>query len=168
MTYKSIPDLTDFLPEPLAKAVLNQYRLHLNGTHGLRHWIRVWKNGEELCRSTGANVEVVRLFAFLHDVCRKDEDIDLLHGVRAAKLIKTVLQPEFLHLPREEEKLLEYAVQGHTFGWKEADPTVMTCWDADRLDLGRVGILPHPDRLCTEAARDPAMIRRAYAASKEG
>lgn len=161
-------DLTNFIPEPLAKAVLDQYRLHLNGVHGLRHWIRVWIIGEELCSSTGANVEVVRLFAFLHDVCRKDEDIDLLHGVRAAKLIKNVLQPEILHLPKAEAKLLEYAVQRHTFGSLRANPTVMTCWDADRLDLGRVGILPLPDRLCTAAARDPAMIRKAYAASLEG
>ena len=29
------------------------------------------------------------------------------------------------------------------------------------LDLGRVGIMPCPSRLCTEAARDPAMIKWA-------
>ncbi len=28
-----------------------------------------------------------------------------------------------------------------------------TCWDADRLDLPRVGIIPKKDRLCTEAAK---------------
>jgi uncharacterized protein len=39
--------------------------------------------------------------------------------------------------------------------------TIQTCWDADRLDLGRVGITPHPSRLCTEAARRPEMIRWA-------
>jgi uncharacterized protein len=31
---------------------------------------------------------------------------------------------------------------------------MQVCWDADRLDLGRVGIIPKPDRLCTNAARD--------------
>jgi uncharacterized protein len=40
--------------------------------------------------------------------------------------------------------------------------TVLTCWDADRLDLGRVGIKPNPHRLCTAAARDPMMIEWAY------
>ena len=43
-----------------------------------------------------------------------------------------------------------------------ADITVQTCWDADRLDLGRVGIIPRPDRLCTEEARDPVLLDIAY------
>jgi uncharacterized protein len=42
----------------------------------------------------------------------------------------------------------------------------MTCWDSDRLDLGRVGIKPHPTRLCTDAAKDLEMIRLAYEASR--
>ena len=29
----------------------------------------------------------------------------------------------------------------------------MTFYDADRLDLGRVGIIPDPRRLCTDAAK---------------
>ncbi len=38
------------------------------------------------------------------------------------------------------------------------DITVQTCWDADRLDLGRVGITPNPRWLCTACAKDPATI----------
>jgi uncharacterized protein len=158
--------LTDYLPEPLANAILEQYLLNLDGTHGLKHWIRVWNNGEALSRSTGANIEVVKYFAFLHDICREDDGVDLFHGVRAARLIKDVLQPNFLHLPEEDAKMLEFAVQRHTFGMTKADITVMTCWDSDRLDLGRVGIKPHPGRLCTDAAKDLEMIRFAYEASR--
>ncbi len=33
------------------------------------------------------------------------------------------------------------------------DPTLLTCWDADRLDLRRVGITPKRKRLATDAAR---------------
>ena len=39
--------------------------------------------------------------------------------------------------------------------------TIQTCWDADRLDLGRVGMMLHPARLCTEAARDPEVLKWA-------
>jgi uncharacterized protein len=39
---------------------------------------------------------------------------------------------------------------------------VQTCWDADRLDLGRVGKRPDPRRLCTPAARDRDVIEWAY------
>lgn len=165
MNEPSMPKLTDFLAEPLAKAIQDQYLLDLDGIHGLRHWIRVWNIGEELSRSTGAKIEVVRYFSFLHDVCREDDGLDLFHGVRSANLIKKVLQPEFLHLPENDLHLLEFAVQRHTFGMRVADITVMTCWDSDRLDLGRVGIIPHPSRLCTDAAKNPEMIRRAYDAS---
>lgn len=157
--------LAEYLPAPIADAIRDQYLLDMDGIHGLRHWIRVWNIGEELSRSTGANMDVVRYFAFLHDVCRNDEGVDLFHGVRSAKLIKAVLQPEYLHLPEKEFHLLEFAVQRHTFGMRVADVTVMTCWDSDRLDLGRVGIVPHPGRLCTDAAKDPDMIRRSYEAS---
>ena len=31
--------------------------------------------------------------------------------------------------------------------------TLQASWDADRLDLGRVGIMPKPHRLCSDAAR---------------
>lgn len=41
----------------------------------------------------------------------------------------------------------------HSEGAIDAHPTVQTCWDADRLDLGRVGTKPHPQRLCTDGAR---------------
>jgi uncharacterized protein len=47
-------------------------------------------------------------------------------------------------------------------GQMEGDVTVRTCWDADRLDLGRVGIRPDPHYLCTEAARDAEVLAWAY------
>jgi uncharacterized protein len=46
--------------------------------------------------------------------------------------------------------------------------TVQTCWDADRLDLGRVGKHPHPRYLCTPAARDREVIEWAYRRSVRG
>ncbi|HUR00758.1 MAG TPA: hypothetical protein VM166_15010, partial [Gemmatimonadaceae bacterium] len=51
------------------------------------------------------------------------------------------------------EKLFE-ACRLHTDGLTDADPTLQACWDADRLDLGRVGVTPKADRLCTDTARD--------------
>jgi uncharacterized protein len=49
--------------------------------------------------------------------------------------------------------LLYEACRLHTDGLLEGDPTLQACWDADRLDLGRVGIQPRLDLLCTDAAR---------------
>jgi uncharacterized protein len=58
--------------------------------------------------------------------------------------------------------LLHTACADHTKGLLDADITIQTCWDADRLDLGRVGIVPDPDRLCTDAAREPTFQDWAY------
>ena len=62
--------------------------------------------------------------------------------------------------------LLEEACCGHSDGHLLADVTVQTCWDADRLDLARVGIIPDASKLCTEAARSPALIERAMERSE--
>ncbi|MBL3599333.1 MAG: hypothetical protein JMN25_05635 [gamma proteobacterium endosymbiont of Lamellibrachia anaximandri] len=46
---------------------------------------------------------------------------------------------------------LTAACEGHTHAHTHADMTIATCWDADRLDLGRVGIRPDPQRMATQA-----------------
>jgi len=43
-------------------------------------------------------------------------------------------------------------------GLIEAEVTVQTGWDADRLDRGRVGIVPRPEKLRTVQARDPVLL----------
>jgi uncharacterized protein len=72
------------------------------------------------------------------------------------------LNRELLLLDRPGLEMLAYAVRHHSDGLTEADVTVQTCWDADRLDLGRVGITPRAERLCTEQARDPVLFDIAY------
>ena len=58
------------------------------------------------------------------------------------------------------EQLCE-AMRLHSDGHTEHEPAIRACWDADRLDLGRVGIVPHPHYLCTDLGRDPATIAQA-------
>ena len=103
---------------------------------------------------------VVRLFAVLHDSRRVNEATDPDHGPRAAEFALS-LRGRLFELPDHEFRLLHRACAGHTHERTHPDVTIQTCWDADRLDLGRVGIMPHPSRLCTEAARRPEMIRWA-------
>ena len=76
------------------------------------------------------------------------------HGV-TARYADAVIHNDVIHL-------VEVPSTG------DADITVQTCWDADRLDLGRVGIRPDPRRLCTAAARNPRMIEAAFARSLAG
>jgi uncharacterized protein len=137
--------------------VLEDYALPWSGPHGVAHWARVFENGLRLAEETGADVEVVRLFAVLHDSRRVDEGRDPDHGPRAAEFART-LRGRLFDLPEPEFLLLHRACAGHTHERTHPDVTIQTCWDADRLDLGRVGITPHPRYLCTEEAKRPATI----------
>jgi uncharacterized protein len=64
-------------------------------------------------------------------------------------------------LSDREFQLLHRACAGHTHERIHPDVTIQTCWDADRLDLGRVGITPSPYYLNTEAAKRPETIKWA-------
>lgn len=159
--------MDNLLPEGLIRAVFEQYTLPLSGVHGPAHWARVWENGIRLSRRTGADPEVVGLFAILHDSRRFNEGRDPRHGSRAAHFAKS-LRGVHLFLDRDKFDLLSEACSFHTNGLIEADITVQTCWDSDRLDLGRVGITPDPVRLCTDAARGPELIAWATRMARTG
>jgi uncharacterized protein len=131
------------------------------GIHGLGHWARVRETGLRLAAVTGARLPVVELFAVFHDARRINDGHDPGHGARGAALA-AALQGNGLRLAPEDFALLQEACAHHTKGWTAGDITVQTCWDADRLDLGRVGITPEPARLCTDAAREPTTLRWAY------
>lgn len=138
--------------KPVLNAILEDYALPLSGPHGIVHWARVLENGLKLAEATGANVEVVQLFAVLHDSRRLNEFNDPEHGPRAAEFA-VELRETTIDLNDQEFVLLHTACHGHTHETHHPDVTVQTCWDADRLDLGRVGILPDPERLGTEIAK---------------
>ena len=105
------------------------------------------------------------MFAFLHDVKREDNGRDLEHGKRAAEFIKAS-RSRLMPLSDADFDLLTYACMYHSDGLIEADITVQTCWDSDRLDLGRIGIKPDPRYLCTEPAKQRETIDWAWRRSR--
>ncbi len=141
------------ISRPLLDFLQSNFRLDWQGIHGIRHWSRVRTNGLKLAKETGADSQVVELFSFLHDSCRQNENQDPQHGERAAALVGT-LQGTFFNLTSGQFEQLVEACAGHANQASHVDITIVTCWDADRLDLSRVGIDPDPARLCTEAARN--------------
>jgi len=138
-----------------------QFALEWTGIHGAPHWARVRENGLRLAQATGAKERVVELFAFLHDCRRLNDGYDPGHGPRAAAFAQELSGRAF-ELEPEDLELLVTACEGHSEGLTVGDVTVLTCWDADRLDLGRVGIEPDPRLLGTEAARDQSIRKWAY------
>lgn len=150
--YADISSLT-----PLIQAIAPDHHRAGRGIHGVVHWARVLENGLRIAEATGANAAVVTMFAAFHDSRRLNDHHDPHHGKRGGELARAVRE-QWLDLSDAEMDLLEYACTHHTDGLTVPDPTVQACWDADRLDLPRVGITVSPKRLCTSAARDPAVI----------
>lgn len=137
----------------IVRRILSGYALPPRGDHGVTHWARVLENGLRLAETTGAEAAVVTLFALFHDSRRVNELTDPGHGRRGAALAREWRGTMF-ELDDAGLALLVDACERHTDGRVEGDVTLQACWDADRLDLGRVGIAPKPSLLCTEAARE--------------
>lgn len=124
--------------------------------HGIDHWDRVADNAD-LLKTDDVDMLVVKTFAYIHDVERFDEGEDLYHGARAARLVDKIRSTVLNFLNDEQINKLKEACKLHTTTWKTEDATVNACFDADRLDFGRVGIIPSPDKMATIEGRKIAM-----------
>lgn len=137
--------------------LLTRIFLHLpfnsSSIHGIDHIYQVLKNGLELAEQTGADKTVVALFAVFHDFERKSDGFDPGHGKRGALAAQQMRRQGFFQIDEERFEKLVYACTCHTDGLVSPDPTVGTCWDADRLELTRVGIFPRTKYLSTQAAK---------------
>ena len=71
------------------------------------------------------------------------------------------LRGELYELDDERFETLRYAIAHHTDGTTSEDVTIGTCWDADRLDLLRLGKKVQTSRLSTATARRPELLRLA-------
>jgi uncharacterized protein len=155
------------LTTELILTITGQLPINWRGLHGLGHWARVCENGLRLAERTGAAPEVVALFALFHDSRRLTEHADPEHGPRGAMLAEQ-LRGSLFQMGENSFQLLLAACRLHTTARTNEDITVQTCFDADRLDLARVGKTVDPQLLCTEAAKDPRIIVWATEQSTAG
>lgn len=139
--------------------VEGQFTLGPYSLHGPSHWRRVEKNGLLLAPRAGADVRVVRLFAVLHDARRLDEGTDTGHGQRGAELAEQLRRKQF-DIDDEAYQKLYYACAWHEKGRVTGEPTIGACWDADRLDLPRVGARPLPKYMSTAYGKELAAGQR--------
>jgi uncharacterized protein len=143
------------------RAVVARARLAASPSHGETHWRRVAANALDLADDDPrCDREVALLFAILHDAARDSPDWDRGHGARAAELARA-LNEEWLGLPGERLALLAEACAGHSEGRTSADPTIGVCWDADRLDLVRLGVDLRVRLMSTPGGRGAAAAARA-------
>lgn len=147
--------------EALSDTITVQFHADEYSVHGPTHWRRVEQNGLWLCDRTGADLFVVRLFAWFHDSKRINEYTDPQHGLRGAEYAVSLRGVHFDIEDEAFEKLV-YACIWHTDRDHSDDITIGTCWDADRLDLGRVGAIPSADFMSTPFGKEVARAGSFY------
>lgn len=136
-------------------AALQEYvyedRIYDSNIHGLEHWRQVEFNGLLLAKKTGADITVVRLFALFHDSKREGDGYDGLHGGRGAEFAKKCREEKLFEVTDEQFEQLYHACKYHTTERNTGDATIDTCYDADRLDLGRVDFTLDPMKMASTA-----------------
>lgn len=132
-------------------------RPYISEVHGPKHWQQVEYNGLLLADKTGADIDVVRLFAIFHDSKRANDDYDCKHGMRGAEFAKECRQAKLFDMDDSRFEKLYHACMFHTDECVNDDITINTCYDADRLDLGRVGIQLNPTKMATEFGKELAV-----------
>jgi uncharacterized protein len=141
--------------EPLLTAVRARSTGIGSHIHGEQHWRTVCANGLWLAEPLdGADTFVIFLFALLHDSMRLNDSVDPQHGPRAAAFATELHGEGLLGTTPAQLESLRFACFEHTNGLVSKDPTVGCCWDADRIDLPRVGIWPDPALFSTARAHE--------------
>ena len=145
--------------EELIRRVLDVGSGANSDIHGPEHWKRVAIVGSRLIEDVpAADSEVVFLFALFHDSMRQSDGHDPSHGKRGGELARRMRDTGKFELEEERLLTLEEACTYHDKGRTSTDPTTGICWDADRLNLWRVGVRPDPRLLCMEASKEAQML----------
>lgn len=114
--------------QPLYRYLKSEYACGVNSLQGPDHWSRVARNGLYLSNTTGADQDVVVLFALLHDSQRETDGADPHHGARAAEMAGEC-RGKYFELTDDAFELLHYACWWHTHQDYSDNITIGTCWD---------------------------------------
>lgn len=134
-----------------SQEVYGKLKISIDSIHGYNHWKNVEKIGHYLADRNGADKTIISFFAFLHDIGREKELNEPRHGEKSVEIIKKFFK---LKLNAAQYEKLLIAISEHDkVDAKSNDITIQTCWDADRLDLPRVGIFPDSKLLYTEIGK---------------
>jgi hypothetical protein len=142
--------LNDLIPEFISFYIKKQLSYH-----NFWHWEKVEQNVLKFAEiDSRIDKTVCQAFAWIHDTQRESECDDPEHGARAAEYAGKLHEMGKLKINNSQLQILQEACAYHDKGQISDNPTIGACWDADRLDLTRVSIIPDKRLLSTEAAKN--------------
>lgn len=151
------------LPAAIIEEIVQRFRLDLRGPHGMPHWARVYENAMQIADMLNMDAEdrqVLALFSVLHDSERVTDGPDPDHGTRGAQIAEE-MRGTYFQMSDRHFAFLHKACKYHNQPVTCADPVVQTCWDADRLDLGRLNIRIDTSFLSNSTGQNPSLIEAA-------
>ena len=126
--------------------------------HGISHLRRVSILSGRLASAVGEDVEAAVVMGFLHDCARTDDKAGDGHAHDSSVLARCLLGRFYPHLDADR---ICHAIARHADGEVTDDGLAACLWDADRLELKRIGREIDLDLLSTEVARRLARARAA-------
>ncbi len=114
------------------------------GSHDWDHTLRVYGLCERIGKVEGADMEVVKIAAYLHDIGRSVQDQSagkVCHAAEGAKLAREIIGR--LPLSDFQKNNIIHCVRSHRFRGNDEPKTLeaKVLFDADKLDsIGAVGI----------------------------
>jgi uncharacterized protein len=118
----------------------SRFYLENDAAHDFDHVLRVLALAERIGRAEGADLEIVRAAALLHDVARADEEASRsCHAQAGAQRAREILQGH----PPEKVEAVAQAIATHRFREKSIPQTLeaQVLYDADKLDaIGAIGV----------------------------
>ena len=126
--------------EKTAKGYLDTAR----GSHDWEHTLRVGRLCKRLGPVEGADMDVLLIAAYLHDIGRGHQDSSngaVCHAEKGARMAEPILQA--LPLSESQKQNILHCIKSHRFRGNHAPstPEAKVLFDADKLDaIGAVGV----------------------------
>jgi len=114
------------------------------GSHDWEHTLRVCRLCKRLGPVEGADLDVLLIAAYLHDIGRGDQDSSngaVCHAEKGARMAESILKA--LPLSESQKQNILHCIKSHRFRGNHAPstPEAKVLFDADKLDaIGAVGV----------------------------
>lgn len=115
-----------------------------HGSHGWDHTLRVVSLCERIGPEEGADIQVLRIAAYLHDIGRCEQDSSngtICHARLGGRMARPIIKD--LELTGEQKHNIIHCIQAHRFRGGEKPDTLeaRVLFDADKIDaIGAVGV----------------------------
>jgi uncharacterized protein len=126
------------------KEKARKFFINASGCHDWTHTERVYNLAVRIGKKEKADLGIVKLVAYLHDIGRKEEMESkgkICHAEKGVELAEKILSP--YHLDKEIVENIKHCVLSHRYRNNHIPSTIeaMSLFDADKLDsIGAVGI----------------------------